>query len=77
MDTKDNDDVDASTWGEWAMIGYNNTKRRAVVSYSRRFEALDLDKRLHLMQAWIDKLCSEYDRMVDQPGESGNDDDET
>jgi hypothetical protein len=77
MDTKDNDDVDASTWGEWAMIGYNSTKRRAVVSYSRRFEALDLDKRLHLMQAWIDKLCSEYDRMVDQPGESSDDDDET
>jgi hypothetical protein len=74
MDTKDNDDT--TNFGEWAMVGYNNSKHRAVVSYSRRFEALDLDKRLHLLQVWIDKLCSEYDRMVDNPGESSDDNDE-
>jgi hypothetical protein len=74
MDSND-DDADFRM-GEWLMVGYDNEKCRATIVYSPMFGFLEIDKRLHLMQAWIDKLAAEYDRMVDQPGESSDGDDE-
>jgi hypothetical protein len=73
MDENINDDDEIGAdykIGEWAMMGYNNETRRATIGFSPMFEYVPIDKRLHLMQAWIDKLCTEYDHMVDQPGES-------
>jgi hypothetical protein len=77
MDSNDDEEADGDfRMGEWLMVGYDNEKRRATIVYSPMFSFLEVDKQLHLMQTWLDKLAAEYDRIVDQPGGRSDGDDE-
>lgn len=61
------DDESDFKLGEWIMVGYNNEKKIPVLVYSMKFKYLPIDKRLHLLQAWIDLIGREYDQLVDDP----------
>lgn len=51
--------------GEWLMLGYTRTTDKPVVVFSPQWQTGDVDKRLTLLQAWIDLLSEAYDSLLD------------